>query len=116
VRRSDDADWVFEFKHDGFRALAFIQEGVCRLVSRNGNTYKRFGTLCESIARELRVHNAVLDGEIVCVDDDGRSNFKRLMYRRGEPHFYAFDVLWLNGRDLRGKALLQRKVMLRSIV
>jgi len=111
-----DPDWIFEVKHDGFRALAYVVEGHCRLLSRRNHAYKSFGTLCESIAADLKVTDAVLDGEIVCLSQDGRSQFGRLMHRRGDPHLYAFDLLWLNGEDLREWPLLDRKRALRKIM
>ena len=61
-------DWLFEIKHDGFRALAYVQAGHCQLVSRKGYVYKRFGELTEHIAASLKDQSAVLDGEIVCLD------------------------------------------------
>ena len=61
-------DWLFEIKHDGFRALAYVQGNQCQLVSRRGNVYKRFLPLPEQMAKELKVKSAVLDGEIVCLD------------------------------------------------
>jgi len=70
----DHPDWVFELKHDGFRALALIDGGF-QLVSRKNNVYKSFGPLREVLAG-LRVQNAVLDGEIVCLDNEERSQFK----------------------------------------
>ena len=97
----DGPDWIFEVKHDGFRALAYLEHGACRLFSRNGHEFKGFRPLCEEIARNLKVRNAILDGEICCLGSDGRSLFNELLFRRGVPHFYAFDLLWLNGRDLR---------------
>src|SRR5947207_15906523 len=54
-------DWIFEIKHDGFRALAYIESGDCRLVSRNGNTFSTFPARCDWIGKRLRVQNAVLD-------------------------------------------------------
>ena len=111
-----DQDWLFEIKHDGFRALAYVVEGHCRLVSRRNYVYKSFGTLCESVGADLKVEDAVLDGEIVCLDQNGHSQFNRLMYRRGDPYFYAFDLLWLNGEDLREWTLVDRKRALRKIV
>jgi bifunctional non-homologous end joining protein LigD len=95
------SDWLFEIKHDGFRALAYLKAGQCQLVSRKRYTYSRFEKLTEQIASSLSVQSAVLDGEIVCLDEKGKSQFKLLMYRRGEPYFYAFDLLQLNGKDLR---------------
>jgi bifunctional non-homologous end joining protein LigD len=74
-------DWLFEIKHDGFRALAYLKEGRCKLVSRKGYVYKRFGELTEHIGASVNVQSAVLDGEIVCLDKSGKSQFKSLMYR-----------------------------------
>ena len=109
-------DWVFEIKHDGFRGLAYVEGDHARLLSRRGNGYKSFGELSSWIARHLNVEDAVLDGEIVCLDPDGRSQFNDLLYRRRDPHYYAFDLLWLNGRDLRDQPLLKRKEILRGII
>jgi bifunctional non-homologous end joining protein LigD len=109
-------DWIFEIKHDGFRGLAYVEGEHARLLSRRGNGYKSFNDLGNWIGRHLKAENAVLDGEIVCLDPDGRSNFNALLYRRAEPSFYAFDLLWLNGRDLRDLPLLKRKEMLRAII
>jgi bifunctional non-homologous end joining protein LigD len=58
----------------------------------------------------------VLDGEIVCLDKQGCSQFNQLFYRRGDPRFYAFDLLFLNGRDLRKLPLFERKARLRQII
>lgn len=109
-------DWVFEVKHDGFRSLAYVDAEHARLLSRRGNAYKSFGELGGWIRRHLKVENAVLDGEIVCLDSDGRSQYNELIYRCGDPYFYAFDLLWLNGRDLRDLPLFKRKEMLREII
>ncbi len=109
-------EWLFEIKHDGFRALAYVNEGTVSLVSQRGNVYKSFSRLCEAIGKELKVREAVLDGEVVCLDSKGRSQFKSLFYRRGDPCFYAFDLLWLDGRDLCPRHLIKRKAALRGIV
>jgi bifunctional non-homologous end joining protein LigD len=71
----DSDDYLFELKIDGFRSLAFIEDGQCDLISRNGNTFRNFKDLAQWICENLRVHNAVIDGEIACVDDTGRSIF-----------------------------------------
>src|SRR5207253_3033060 len=97
----DHPDWIFEIKHDGFRALAHVEDGQCRLVSRNGNTFRTFPALCDWIGNRLRVVNPVLDGEIVCLNEDGRSCFNDLMFHRGDLYFYAFDLLWQDCEDLR---------------
>jgi bifunctional non-homologous end joining protein LigD len=109
-------EWLFEIKYDGFRALAYIQGSQCQLVSRRGNVYKRFLPLAEQMARDLKVRSAVLDGEIVCLDTDGRSHFHSLLYHRGRPYFYAFDILQWNGQDLRSLPLIARKQHLRELI
>src|SRR5690242_4975590 len=111
----DSPDWLFELKYDGFRALAYINGNV-KLVSRRGHVYKSFPRLCSALAEHIRVDSAVLDGEIVCLDSAGRSQFKQLLFRRGNPCFAAFDLLWLNGEDMRGLALTERKRRLKRIL
>jgi bifunctional non-homologous end joining protein LigD len=86
----DDPDYIFELKHDGFRAIAYIEAGECQLVSRNLNHFKSFGSLKESLGK-IPVQNAILDGEVVCLDHNGVSQFNELMSRKGKPVFYAFD-------------------------
>jgi len=100
----DHEDFIFELKMDGYRALAYLSANGTRLVSKNGHTMKRFANLASAIERELR-REAVLDGEIVVLDSDGRPRFYDLLRWRGELVFYAFDVLWLDGRDLRFRSL-----------
>jgi bifunctional non-homologous end joining protein LigD len=112
----DHRDWIFEPKLDGFRAMAYIQNGAAQLVSRNRNVYKSFPVLTNALAGSVRVREAILDGEIVCLDPNGVPQFYDLMRRKTPQHFYAFDVLWLDGQDLRGKPLLDRKRLLRRIV
>src|SRR5215467_10018469 len=102
-------DWLFEIKWDGFRSLAYIEHGRCRLVSRNGNEFKSFPVLNGALPLECRASRAVLDGEIVCLDRKGNSQFKNLLFRRGEPRFYAFDLLSCDGEDLRYFPLADRK-------
>ena len=109
-------DWIFEVKHDGFRGLAYVEAEHARLLSRRGNAYKSFSELGGWIGRHLKVDSAVLDGEIVCLDADGRSQYNELIYRHADPYYYAFDILWLNGRDLRDLPLIKRKEVLREIV
>ena len=70
----DDPDFLFELKHDGFRALAHIWEGKCELVSRHRNPYKLFQELRDNLATP-KVENAIIDGELVCLDSEGRSIF-----------------------------------------
>jgi bifunctional non-homologous end joining protein LigD len=92
--------------------------GAARLISRKQIVYKSkpFVGLCALLA-DLPVQNAILDGELVCLDADGRSQFMDLMRRRREDVcYYAFDLLWLNGVDLRPLPLLDRKAELRKLV
>ena len=79
-------------------------------------TAQAFNRPHASIGHHLRGNEAVLDGEIVCLDQYGRSQFKALMFRRTQAFFYAFDLLWLNGEDLRGLPLVGRKVRLRKLI
>jgi len=110
----DDPDYLFELKHDGFRAIVYVENGECRIVSRNLKNL-RFDSLKKALA-ELPVRNAILDGEIVCIDANGVSRFNQLLSRKAEPVLYAFDLLWLNGEDLRPLPLIVRKDRLRQLV
>lgn len=111
----DHPDWIFELKYDGFRAFAYVENGTCRLVSRNGNNFGRFTQLAGAIAAAVP-GQAVLDGEIVYLDPDGAPQFYDLMRRRTPQHFCAFDLLWCDGQDLRNDPLLRRKRTLRQLV
>jgi bifunctional non-homologous end joining protein LigD len=71
----DHEDWIFELKHDGFRAVAYISNSKCELISRRNNAYKSFENLRERIGTQLRAQDAILDGEIVCLDSSGHSVF-----------------------------------------
>src|SRR5581483_7639838 len=124
-------DWLFEIKWDGFRSLLHSDEAGVRLVSRNGNSFKSFPDLCAGLARDLNGRRCVLDGEIVCLDGDGKPQFRDLLFRRAEPVFYAFDILWDKhaksddeddmrrfriGEDLRYLPLIDRKLRLHAVV
>ena len=109
-------DWLFELKYDGFRALAEIESGRCRLVSRNGNAFASFHELALRIGRLFPKNRVVMDGEIACLDKHGRPQFKNLLFRRGEPSFVAFDLLYDAGKDLRQEQLLDRKAELRRVL
>jgi bifunctional non-homologous end joining protein LigD len=111
----DDPDFVWELKHDGFRAIAYVESGSCRLISRKQIQYKSFAGVSAALAK-LPVKDAILDGEIVCLDQDGRSRFRELMRRSQDVCFYAFDLLWLDGQDLRQLPLLDRKLKLQRLL
>ena len=71
----DGADWLFDFKYDGFRALCYIEQGRCRFISRNGNVLSRFEALGDQVAAVLGVDNAIIDGEVIAADETGRPQF-----------------------------------------
>lgn len=112
----DHEDFIFEPKMDGFRALAHIEGHRCTLVSRNGNTFKSWPQVAEEIAHSVRCDSAILDGEIVCLDGDGRPNFRSLLFRREWPFFCAFDVLQVEGEKLCQLPLLARKRRLQRVL
>jgi bifunctional non-homologous end joining protein LigD len=111
----DHSEWIFELKYDGFRSLAVIQNGRAELISRNGNSFKSF----ESLRKELKSPypgKTVLDGEIVCLGKRGKPQFRDLLFHRGEPYFFAFDLLMSDGKDLRPEKLADRKQELRRLL
>jgi ATP-dependent DNA ligase len=89
---------------------------IFAISSRNGNTFHGFADLAAWIAAHLRVESAVLDGEIACVDDSGRPVFRDLLFRRRQCVFIAFDLLYLNGKDLRMLPLIGRKALLKKLL
>lgn len=115
-RAFDHPDWLFEIKLDGFRALAYVAPDAVSLVSRKGHTYRSFGALAVEMRRAVRAKEAVLDGEIVSLDGSGRPVLTSLLHRRGIACFHAFDVLWLDGKDLRDRPLATRKRALRYVL
>jgi bifunctional non-homologous end joining protein LigD len=109
-------NWIYEVKHDGFRGILYVDREQAWLVSRKGNKFRQFDPLLKQVLRSLKGKRAILDGEIVVLDEKARSNFYDLMAHRGEPRYYAFDLLWLNGIDLRSRPLLDRKRTLRQLI
>ncbi len=113
-------DWLSEVKFDGYRILAFVSAGTVRLVTRNGHDWThRMQRLAASVAA-LGLRDALLDGEMVALDAAGRSDFSRLQDALSQGHdrdlfFYAFDLLHLDGWDLRPCRLLDRKAVLQRL-
>ena len=113
----DHPDWVFENKWDGYRAIAEIENSKVHLYSRN---YISFNYKFPSVARALEKlnFNTILDGEIVALDKHGHSKFQLIQnYQNnsdGNIVYYVFDMLYLNGHDMRGLTLLQRKEILKQ--
>ncbi|ADO74753.1 DNA ligase D [Stigmatella aurantiaca] len=114
---ADDATHLYEVKYDGFRALAALSSGALTLHSRNGHDLSgRFPQLAEAL-RQLRVTEAVLDGEIIALDPQGRSRFQLLQKGSdAEQRFVAFDLLWLDGEDLRPRPLEARRELLEQLL
>ncbi|RPJ07800.1 MAG: hypothetical protein EHM36_06320 [Deltaproteobacteria bacterium] len=115
----DHPDWIFEVKWDGYRAVAELRDGDVSLYSRKGISFdKKFSPITEAL-RELRF-DAVLDGEIVVVDDQGRPGFQMLQHYQdsGSGHllYYVFDLLYFRGHDLTALPLLRRKELLKKIL
>lgn len=100
----DHPDYISELKHDGFRAVVYVQRGECKVVSRNRRNLG-FDSLKKALAK-LPAQNAIIGGEVVCLDAQGVSRFNQLLGRKCESVLYAFDLLWIDGEDLRQFALL----------
>ena len=116
-RAFDHSDFIFELKYDGFGAVAHAEHsGNLRLISRYGNAFKIYPRLSSAIAEALVGGDAVLDGEIVCFGLDGRPRFYDLLRRRGPQCFCVFDLLRLDGRDLRDQPLIARKRLLKELI
>jgi bifunctional non-homologous end joining protein LigD len=109
--------FVYEVKYDGFRALAAVSGGRVALQSRNGlDLSRRFPGIARALAG-IEAAEAVLDGEIVALDDEGRPAFGRLQRAEGRGCLYAaFDLLWLDGQDLRDRPLEERRDLLESLL
>ncbi len=112
-------DWIFEIKWDGYRAIAEISKNKIALYSRNGIS---FNNTFAPVAQALKAAKgeAVLDGEIVALDEKGRSHFQLLQNfqksGKGNLKYFAFDMIRLNGRDLRRSPLIERKNLLKNFL
>ena len=116
----DGNEWVSEIKFDGYRLLATVEDGKVRLLTRNGHDWaERLPAVRQMIGR-LPLQAVMLDGELVSLRDDGVSSFPGLQTalktgRDDKLFFYVFDLLHLNGWDLRGCTLLERKRVLAGL-
>jgi bifunctional non-homologous end joining protein LigD len=111
----DGPDWLFEIKWDGYRAIAFLENGKVRLVSRNQNELTHRYPELKDLAKSVKAKTAILDGEVVALDEQGRPSFSLMQQRtgfrpggrRGATNadvpvlYYAFDLLYLDGGDWR---------------
>jgi bifunctional non-homologous end joining protein LigD len=123
-RPFSDPNWLFEIKWDGVRALAFVHHGDLKLRARSGNDITANYPELHQFPNLLAASDAILDGEIAVLDDRGRSNFEKLQERMHVRHpspklvsafpvvFFAFDLLYCDGYDLRESPLVERKQLL----
>jgi bifunctional non-homologous end joining protein LigD len=123
-------DWLYEVKWDGYRALCFFADSKIRMLSRRGNNLnKQFAPIAEALQQCVKADTAIIDGEVVALDEDGKPSFQHLQNFTGfgtKPalkgvappplNFFAFDLLYLNGYDLRKAALIDRRQLLASIL
>jgi len=126
----DSPDWLFEIKWDGYRAVAFIENGKVRLISRNQNELTARYPELRDLSKSVQAKTAILDGEVVALDEQGRASFSLMQQRTGfRPGgrraatnadvpvlYYAFDLLYLDGYDWRKLPLELRKKKLASIL
>lgn len=126
----DNPAWLFEIKWDGYRAVTFIENGAARMVSRNQNDLTAQFPELGDLPKFVKARRAILDGEIVALDDQGRPSFslmqQRTGFQPGKPRrpgregvpvvYYVFDLLYLDGYDLRRVALEKRKELLQWIL
>jgi ATP dependent DNA ligase-like protein len=98
------------------RGLLYVTRKGCHFRSKRGNLLKRFEELCYGVREELPVKEAILDGEVVALDTEGRQNFRDLTAGRGNLHYAAFDALWIEGKDLRPLLLTRRKHLLTRLI
>lgn len=114
--RAPAAEFRYEVKYDGYRALAALSGGKLAIVTRNSlDLSSRFPRVASALAR-VGVGEAVFDGEVATVDKDGRTRFLLLMEPGGEERFFAFDLLWLDGEDLRPRPVEERRELLQSVL
>jgi len=115
----DSPDWIFEIKWDGYRALAYKKNEQLELLSRNNKSFlKKFPDIVDELKNIPG--EFILDGEIVILDEHGKSKFQLLQNyqkrKEGTPYYYVFDTLSLNGKDLTGFPLVDRKKTLQKFL
>lgn len=118
----DGKDWLHEVKFDGYRMQAHIENGKVRLLTRTGLDWtEKFGTAISDALGRLDCESAILDGEVVELDESGGTSFSRLQQalssgNTGALSYYLFDLLWLDGEDLRREPLVERKAVLKKLL
>ena len=115
-------DWIYEVKYDGYRIIAYVENNSVNLMTRNHNEYNdRFSTIASSIIDFAQGRSMILDGEIVVLDESGRTDFGALQNYLKHPNnknltYIVFDILALDGKDLRELPLIQRKKILSTLM
>lgn len=112
----DDPSWTFDFKYDGFRGLLYIDESRSWICSRHRKVLHQFDPLIRKIREKIEVREVIFDGEIIAVDETERPIFLNLLRRTGAQRYVAFDLLWLNGEDLRSLPLSKRREILARVL
>jgi bifunctional non-homologous end joining protein LigD len=107
-------EWLYEPKLDGFRGMLYLDNGIGSFLSKSRKPMPRFRELAMHLAVTMPVIDAIFDGEIVVMGENN-VDFNALLFTRGEPVYAAFDLLWLNGVDLRLLPLHRRKAQLRKL-
>src|SRR5229473_815259 len=108
----DGKSWAFEWKYDGFRAVVGIMNGDVAMWSRNElDLAPRFPTVAAALSK-LKLPEVVLDGEIVVLDQHGAPRFQLLQQGDRRELFFVFDILWLDGQDLRKRTYDERRTLL----
>src|SRR4051812_3029316 len=109
--------WLYEVKWDGYRALAHLHGGECRLISRNGNDLtERFASIAAAVVKAVKTPNAVIDGEVCALDEQGRPSFSAIQSGGGSLVYYAFDVLEVDGEPLVELPLRERQARLAALL
>src|ERR1051326_7207556 len=112
----DERNWAYEMKYDGFRAVTAIVDGEIAMWSRNElDLEPRFPHIAKALAK-LKVKEAVVDGEIVAMDEKGVPRFQLLQGGTNKERVFIFDVLWLEGQDLRKKPYIERRAILEKLL
>ena len=114
-----DSNWQFELKLDGYRSLAYVENGKAELRSRNNNNFnKKFDEVHEALTN-WKI-NALVDGEVTVLNEDGLPDFSGIQLwdknRKGKLVFYVFDLLWVEGWNIMDEPLSKRRELLKQIV
>jgi len=109
--------WQYEPKWDGYRALAYVRGGDAKLVSRRGNDLtERFALVAKELAKALRTPDAVVDGEVVALDSDGRATFSAMQQGSARLAYEVFDVLEIDGESTVDRPLTERRARLEKLL